>query len=168
MAASCCWVAHYLLVFTFYNQKEDLKNLPLSPVQPGPGKLSQTFMNRESNHEQCRVCSCVGPNASKHLTGALGWPAADKWITSCENNKLHTEAKKITAQKEWERKNQTFSIQVRFYTQGEPCYTVSADAFDCVCVCRGADRHTPLPTPSLLLETVTHRFHQGLWRRTEW
>lgn len=44
------------------------------------------------------------------------------------------------------RKNQPFSIQVRFYTQGEPCYTVSinevcvwADAFDCVCVCRGAD-----------------------------
>lgn len=67
------------------------------PVQPGPAKLSQTFMNCESNHEECRMCSCVGPNTSKRLTGALGWPAADKWITSCENSTLHTEAEKITA-----------------------------------------------------------------------
>lgn len=55
------------------------------------------LMNRESNHEPSRLCSCVGPKASKHLTGALGWPAADKWITSCENNKLNTEAEKIRA-----------------------------------------------------------------------
>lgn len=54
-------------------------------------------MNRESNHERSRLCSCVGPNASKHLTGALGWPSADKWITSCENNKLYTKAEKIRA-----------------------------------------------------------------------
>lgn len=69
----CCSGVCELLVIAFYNQNEELqRNLLQSPVQPGPGKLSQTFMNRESNHERSRLCSCVGPNASKHLTGALG------------------------------------------------------------------------------------------------
>lgn len=50
------------------------------------------------------------------------------------------------------RKNQPFSTKVRFYTKIEPCSTIKinevcvwADAFDCVCVCRGADGRTPLP-----------------------
>lgn len=48
------------------------------------------------------------------------------------------------------RKNQLISNQVRFYTWGEPAYSINinevyvcVDAFDIVCVRRRADRHMP-------------------------
>lgn len=61
--------------------------------------------------------------------------------------------------RKWEpslmRKNQLISNQVRFYTPSDPAYSVNinevyfcVDAF--ICVCRGADRHMPHPTLSLL------------------
>lgn len=106
------------------------------------------LMNRESNQEQSRLCSCVGPNASKHLTGALSWPAADKWITSCENNKLYTEAEKMSPHW-WERINYLQPSKI-LHTKWSGVNINEAyvwvDAF--VCVCR--DRHTPHPTLSLL------------------
>lgn len=103
------------------------------------------LMNRESNHEQSRLCSCVGPNASKHSTGALSWPAADKWITSCENNKLDTEAEKIRALSE-EKESTYFQPSKILHTKwsGLRCKY----QFDNVCVCRQTYASSPSVSPA--------------------